>query len=84
MDAGDVIAQLVALERAAGRRDLTASQSMLLTLEEGVLDLERMTIATMRENALLRQRLETCGADGVVARPPTPGRPMPESRAHAG
>ena len=84
MDVADVIVQSVAVERAVGRRDLTASQSMLLALEKGVLDLERMTIATMRENPLLRQHLETCVAHGVVARPPTPGRPMPESRAHAG
>jgi hypothetical protein len=84
MNAADVIAQLVALEKAAGRRDPTTLQSMLLTVEEGVLELERLTIETMRENALLRRRLENWEQQSVAARLQTPGMSMSESRAHAG
>jgi hypothetical protein len=84
MNAADVIAQLVALEKAVGRRDPTTLQSMLLTVEEGVLELERLTIETMRENALLRRRLENWEQQSVAARPQTPGMSMAESRTHAG
>jgi len=79
----DVIARLVELERAVGRRDSTEIQSMLLRIEEGVLDLQRLTIETMRENALLRQRLENCEQHSAIARPLTAVRRMPESRANA-
>ena len=83
MNAADVIAQLVALERAVGRRDPTAIQSMLLTVEEGVFDRGRLTIETMRENALLRRRPENCKQRSVMARPKTPARRVPESRSNA-
>jgi hypothetical protein len=83
MNAVDVIAQLVQMERAAWRSDPTAIHSMVLRVEEGVLELERLTIETLRENALLRQRLESCEQHSVIARPLTPVRRMPESRANA-
>ena len=84
MNAADVIAQLVVLERSVGRRDPIAIQSMLLTVEEGVLELERLTIETMRENALLRRCLENGEQHSVMTRPQTPGGRIPESRANAG
>jgi hypothetical protein len=40
-------------------------------------------IDTMRENVLLRQRLESCEQHSVIARPLTPVRRMPESRVNA-
>jgi hypothetical protein len=83
MNVTEVIAQLVAMERAAWRCDPTTMHSMLLTVEEGILELERLTIDTMRENVLLRQRLDSCEQHSVIARPLTPVRRMPESRANA-
>ena len=83
MNATDVIAQLVEMERAAWRCDPTVMHSMLLIVEEGVLELERLTIETMQENVLLRQRLEICEQHSVNARPLMPVRSMPESRANA-
>jgi hypothetical protein len=56
---------------------------MVLRVEEGVLELERLMIDTMRENVLLRQRLESCEQHSVIARPLTPVRRMPESRVNA-
>jgi hypothetical protein len=83
MNATDVIAQLVEMERAAWRCDPTVMHAMLLTVEAGVLELERQKIETLRENVLLRQRLEICEQHSVIARPVTPVRRMPESRANA-
>jgi hypothetical protein len=83
MDVTEVIAQLVDMERAAWKCDPTIMHSMLLTVEEGILELERLMIDTMRENVLLRQRPESCQQHSVIARPLTPVRRMPESRAHA-
>ena len=38
---------------------------MLLRVEEGVLELEKLTIETMRENAQLRQRLKELVQPGI-------------------
>jgi hypothetical protein len=83
MNVAEVIAQLVEMERAAWRCDPTPIHSMVLRVEEGVLELERLMIDTMRENVLLRQRLESCEQHSVIARPLTPVRRMPESRVNA-
>ena len=83
MNVAEVIAQLAEMERAAWGCDPTAIHSMVLRVEEGVLELERLMIDTMRENVLLRQRLESCEQHSVIARPLTPARRMPESRANA-
>jgi hypothetical protein len=82
MNTVDVIAQLVAMERAAWRSDPASVHSMVLRVEEGP-ELERLTIEALRENALLRQRLQNCEQHSVIARPLTPVRRMPESRAYA-
>ena len=60
MLAADVIVQLVALEKAALKCDRMTIYAMLLRVEEGVLQLEQLTIETLRENAALRQRLNPC------------------------
>jgi hypothetical protein len=83
MNATDVIAQLVEMEIAAWKCDPTVMHSMLLIVEEEVLELERMMIHTMRENVVLRQRLESCEQHSVNARSLMPVRRMPESRADA-
>ena len=59
MNASDVISRLVQLEQAALGYDRTTVHELLLRVEEGVLELEKMTIETLRENAQLRQRLES-------------------------
>jgi len=59
MNASDVISRLVQLEQAALGCDRTTVHELLLRVEEGVLELEKMTIETLRENARLRQRLES-------------------------
>jgi hypothetical protein len=59
MNASDVISRLVQLEQAALKCDRATVHAMLLRVEEGVLELEKMTIETLRENAQLRQRLES-------------------------
>ena len=58
MNASDVIARLLQLEKAALKCDRATVHAMLLRVEEGVLELEKLTIETLRENAQLRQRLE--------------------------
>lgn len=58
MNAADVTTHLLELERPAIRCDRATIRSMLLRVEEGVLQLERLTIDTLKENAELRQRLE--------------------------
>jgi hypothetical protein len=72
MNAADVISRLVELESAALKCDRHTIHTMLLRVEEGVLELERLTIETLRENAALRQRLEECGQHSVSIRPLTP------------
>ena len=69
MNAADVITQLVELEKAALKCDRPTIHKMLLRVEEGVLQLERLTIETMRENAALRQRLAN-GEQFLILRPP--------------
>ena len=83
MNTADIITQLVALERSVGRRDSSAIQSRQLRVEEKVLDLERPPIETMREDALLRRRLDSCEPHSITVWPGTPGRRMPEMRANA-
>jgi len=58
MNAADVIARLIELEKAALKCDRTTIHALLLAVEEGVLHLEKLTIETLRENATLRQQLE--------------------------
>jgi hypothetical protein len=79
----DVNVTLVALEKPVRKYDFTAFQCMPLRVEDGVPDLERLMIETMRESALLLQRLEKCEPHSVIAWPGTRGRRMPESRANA-
>jgi hypothetical protein len=68
MNAADVITRLVELEKAALNCDRPTIQRMLLHVEEGVLQLERLTIETLRENAALRQRLENCERRSEIVR----------------
>jgi hypothetical protein len=58
MNPAELISRLIELETAALKCDRSAIHTMLLRVEEGVLQLEKLTIETMRENAELRQRLE--------------------------
>ena len=58
MNASEVISRLLRLEQAALKCDRATIHAMLLSVEEGVLQLEKLTIETLRENAQLRQRLE--------------------------
>ncbi len=58
MNAAEVMNRLVELEKVVGKSDPGAIRAMLLRVEEGVLQLEQLTIETMRENAMLRQRLQ--------------------------
>jgi hypothetical protein len=58
MDAAEFVSRLVQLEQAALKCGRATIHAMLLRAEEGVLQLERLTIDTMRENAELRQRME--------------------------
>lgn len=70
MNAADVIARLLELERATLKCDRATIQAMLLRVEEGVLQLERLTIETLRENAQLRQRLERYECPLIAGRVP--------------
>ena len=65
MNASDVISRLVQLEQAALKCDRATVHAMLLRVEEGVLELEKLTIETMRENAQLRQRLKELVQPGI-------------------
>lgn len=69
MNAADVIARLVELETAALKCDRPTIHRMLLRVEEGVLQLEQLTIETLRENIALRQRLETCEPRAIFCPP---------------
>jgi hypothetical protein len=79
----DVSVTLVALEKPVSRFDFTAFQCMPLRVEDGVPDLERLMIETMRESALLLQRLKNYERHSVVAWPRTLGRRIPQGRANA-
>jgi hypothetical protein len=71
MNAADVIIRLIELESAALKCDRPTIHKMLLRVDEGVLQLERLTIETLRENAVLRARLEGCEQYSVIV-PPVP------------
>ena len=67
MNPAELISRLVELEKAAIKCDRSTIHTMLLRVEEGVLQLEKLTIETLRENAQLRQRLEGCGLQPIPA-----------------
>jgi hypothetical protein len=71
MNAADVITRLVELESAALKCDRPTIHKMLLRVEEGVLELERLTIETLKENAALRAHLEGCERYSVIVPPAT-------------
>jgi hypothetical protein len=83
MNAADIVTQLVALERAVGRRDSSAIRSRQLRVEEEVFDLERPPIETLRESPLSRWRLENCEPRSMMAWSRMPGRRVSERRANA-
>jgi hypothetical protein len=83
MNKSDANAELVEREKTARRHDFLAIQSVPLRVENGVSNLERLTIETMQESILLLWRLESCEPPSVIAWPRTIGRRMPESRANA-
>jgi len=58
MNAADLISRLIELEKAVVKCDRSTIHALLLRVEEGVLQLEKMTIETLRENAVLRQQLD--------------------------
>jgi hypothetical protein len=68
MQAADVIARLVELEQAALKCDRSTIHKMLLEVEEGVLQLEQLTLETLRENATLRDRLAGCERYSLIER----------------
>jgi hypothetical protein len=66
MNPAELVSRLVELEKAALNCDRSTIHSMLLRVEEGVLQLEKLTIETLRENAELRQRLEKYEQQSVL------------------
>lgn len=57
MNAADIISRLIELEAAALKCDRSTIHALLLNVEEGILQLERLTIETLRENAGLREKI---------------------------
>ena len=57
MNTAELVSRLIELEQAALKCDRSTIHSMLLRVEEDVLQLEKLTIEALRENAELRQRL---------------------------
>jgi hypothetical protein len=62
MDPPDLLHKLMEMERALGRQDVLALRNLLIEAEDGVLALEREKEFLARENASLRQRLESARA----------------------
>jgi hypothetical protein len=60
MNAADLIAKLVEIERAIGNADAPKVRAMVLEAEEVVLRFEQQTIETLRENKRLRDLMENC------------------------
>ena len=60
MKAAEVIAKLLQIERAVGRVDPTSIRLFVHEIQDGVLQLERLLIATLEENEALRERMERC------------------------
>lgn len=58
MKTADLVQRLVELEDAALRSDYATTYALVLTVEQDVLDLQKMTVRLLQENATLRQRLE--------------------------
>lgn len=58
MGAADLIQKLVAIERAVGKVKTPDVHSLVLEAQGLVLELQRQTIDTLRENARLRERME--------------------------
>jgi hypothetical protein len=67
----DLISRLIQLEQAALKCDRRTIHALLLQVEEGVLQLEKLTVDTLRENADLRRQL------GVSTKNPAVGSPSP-------
>jgi hypothetical protein len=72
MNAADVIARSVELGTGSLKCDRPTIHKMLLRVEGGVLQLEQLTIETLKENLALRQRIETC-EPSLICRPQTQG-----------
>lgn len=59
MNAANLMAKLVQIERAVGGTNL-AVRAMVMEAEESVLQLEQQMIETLGENERLRERMENC------------------------
>jgi hypothetical protein len=60
MDALQVMAVLVNIERVAGRVDPIAIRAMAVEAQEGVLRLQQQLMAVLADNGSLREQLEVC------------------------
>jgi hypothetical protein len=73
MHASEIMARLIEIEKAVGQSNPTLIRAQLMMVEEGLLQLEQLTIEALRENAILRRQME-------YALPPSS---QPESRFDA-
>lgn len=58
MNAADLMAKLVEIERVVGWTSPVNIRARVTEAEESLLQLEQQMIETLRENALLRERME--------------------------
>ena len=52
------MARLIEIEKAVGQSNPTLIRAQLMMVEEGLLQLEQLTIEALRENAILRRQME--------------------------
>jgi hypothetical protein len=65
MNAAELMAKLVEIERAVGWTNPVNIRAKVIEAEESLLQLEQQMIETLRENARLRERMESCGRSYV-------------------
>jgi hypothetical protein len=58
MHASEIMARLIEIEKSVGQSNPTLIRAQLMMVEEGLLQLEQLTIEALRENAILRRRME--------------------------
>jgi hypothetical protein len=83
MKTADIIAQLIAVEKAVARHEAGLIHSTQMRAEEEIPDPERLMIEVSPKDALLRQRLENCNRQFTMVWPQAPARCKVERRANA-
>ena len=58
MHASEIMARLIEIEKSVGQANPTLIRAQLMLVEEGLLQLEQLTIEALRENARLHRQME--------------------------